>query len=219
MAVAVAAVNNTRDTTRDALEHMIESLLMGDEAIGQFPRADACPATRRTRPRQNNPDFSSFLKNRQALHSPASVTRQGAGAASRAAVLREPAEAPQNGGPSSTIATGSCRPFNRRARYGTVLASRILHPRCRRPAILPRFLQGAPPMFARTVLTLSVVAFLCCQLRAEDPWVVYEGKDGPGKGKHIVFVTGDEEYRSEESMPQLAKIAAVHHGFTCTVLS
>ena len=27
-------------------------------------------------------------------------------------------------------------------------------------------------------------------------WVVYEGKAGPGNGKHIVFVSGDEEYRS-----------------------
>jgi hypothetical protein len=32
--------------------------------------------------------------------------------------------------------------------------------------------------------------------------------DGPGAGKHIVFVTGDEEYRSEEGMPQLARILA-----------
>jgi len=54
--------------------------------------------------------------------------------------------------------------------------------------------------------------------RAEDPWVVFEGKEGPGQGRHIVFVTGDEEYRSEESMPQLARILAVHHGFKCTVL-
>src|SRR2546430_6332905 len=46
--------------------------------------------------------------------------------------------------------------------------------------------------------------------------VVYEGKQGPGK--HIVFVTGDEEYRSEEGMPMLAKILAVRHGFKCTVL-
>jgi type 1 glutamine amidotransferase len=51
-----------------------------------------------------------------------------------------------------------------------------------------------------------------------DEFVVYEGQDGPGKGKHIVLVTGDEEYRSEESMPQLAKILATQHGFTCTVL-
>src|SRR5213594_1877196 len=46
--------------------------------------------------------------------------------------------------------------------------------------------------------------------------VVYEGKQGPGK--HIVFVTGDQEYRSEEGMPMLAKILAVRHGFKCTVL-
>ena len=48
--------------------------------------------------------------------------------------------------------------------------------------------------------------------------VVYEGNQGPGKGKHIVFVTGDEEYRSEEAMPMLAKILAIRHGFKCTVL-
>jgi hypothetical protein len=53
---------------------------------------------------------------------------------------------------------------------------------------------------------------------AADPWIVYEGKDGPGKGKHIVLISGDEEYRSEETLPQLAKILAKHHGFKCTVL-
>ena len=49
-------------------------------------------------------------------------------------------------------------------------------------------------------------------------WVVYEGKNGPGQGKRIVFLTGDEEYRSEEGLPMLAKILAVRHGFKCTVL-
>lgn len=48
--------------------------------------------------------------------------------------------------------------------------------------------------------------------------VVYEGKDGPGKGKHIVLLSGDEEYRSEEAMTHLGRILAVHHGFKCTVL-
>lgn len=51
-----------------------------------------------------------------------------------------------------------------------------------------------------------------------DPWVIYEGKSGPGVGKKIVLVSGDEEYRSEEALPQLGKILAVRHGFTCTVL-
>ena len=53
---------------------------------------------------------------------------------------------------------------------------------------------------------------------AEGRWITFDGQAGPGQGKHIVFVTGDEEYRSEESMPMLAKMLAVHHGFRCTVL-
>lgn len=48
--------------------------------------------------------------------------------------------------------------------------------------------------------------------------LVLKGKDGPGNGKHIVLVSGDEEYRSEESMPMLAKILSQTHGFDCTVL-
>jgi hypothetical protein len=49
-------------------------------------------------------------------------------------------------------------------------------------------------------------------------WVVYEGKSGPGHGKHIVLLSGDEEYRSEEGLPMLAKVLAERHGFKCTVL-
>jgi len=48
--------------------------------------------------------------------------------------------------------------------------------------------------------------------------LIYEGKSGPGVGKHIVFLAGDHEYRSEETLPALARILAVHHGFKCTVL-
>jgi type 1 glutamine amidotransferase len=47
---------------------------------------------------------------------------------------------------------------------------------------------------------------------------VFQGKEGPGKGKHIVLLAGDEEYRSEECLPMLARILAQRHGFTCTVL-
>ena len=53
---------------------------------------------------------------------------------------------------------------------------------------------------------------------AEDAWIVFEGGDGPGKGKHIVLISGDDEYRSEETCPQLGKILSKHHGFKCTVL-
>lgn len=47
-------------------------------------------------------------------------------------------------------------------------------------------------------------------------WLTFEG-DG-ADAKHIVLISGDEEYRSEEAMPQLAKILSEHYGFTCTVL-
>lgn len=53
---------------------------------------------------------------------------------------------------------------------------------------------------------------------AADPWVEFQGSDGIGKGKHVVLISGDEEYRSEEALPQLGKILAKHHGFRCTVL-
>lgn len=46
----------------------------------------------------------------------------------------------------------------------------------------------------------------------------FEGKEGPGKGKHIVLVAADDEYRSEESMPMLAKILSQTYGFKTTVL-
>jgi type 1 glutamine amidotransferase len=42
--------------------------------------------------------------------------------------------------------------------------------------------------------------------------------NGPGWGKRIVFISGDEEYRSEQALPQLAKILTTRHGFQCTVL-
>lgn len=50
------------------------------------------------------------------------------------------------------------------------------------------------------------------------PWLHFEGKAGPGKGKKVVLVSGDEEYRSEEALPQLAKILSERHGFDTTVL-
>lgn len=48
--------------------------------------------------------------------------------------------------------------------------------------------------------------------------VVHEGTTGPGHGKHIVLVAGDHEYRSEETLPALARILAKQHGFKCTTI-
>src|SRR5688572_33123467 len=58
-------------------------------------------------------------------------------------------------------------------------------------------------------LLLLLIAF---PVLAKD-WVEYQGK-----GKHIVLLAGDEEYRSEEALPMLGKILAIRHGFSCTVL-
>ncbi|MCL6553109.1 MAG: histidine--tRNA ligase [Firmicutes bacterium] len=54
--------------------------------------------------------------------------------------------------------------------------------------------------------------------RGDEPWLSIPGGAGPGQGKKVVLVCGDEEYRSEEALPQLAKILAQRHGFDCTVL-
>jgi Trehalose utilisation len=71
----------------------------------------------------------------------------------------------------------------------------------------------------KTLLLASIASLsLSSPLSAADPWVVYEGAGGPGQGKHIVLISGDEEYRSEEALPQLGKILARRHGFKCTVL-
>ena len=64
---------------------------------------------------------------------------------------------------------------------------------------------------------IVAIAFFVTAVHAKD-WVEYAGKSGPGKGKHIVLLSGDEEYRSEEALPQLAKILSQRHGFNCTVL-
>ncbi len=49
-------------------------------------------------------------------------------------------------------------------------------------------------------------------------WLTYRGANGPGAGKHIVLIAAEQEYRSEQSMPMLARVLASHHGFDCTVL-
>lgn len=56
------------------------------------------------------------------------------------------------------------------------------------------------------------------KLEAGDGFLKFTGGEGPGKGKHVVLLAGDEEYRSEEAMPLMAKILAEKHGFDTTVL-
>jgi hypothetical protein len=68
--------------------------------------------------------------------------------------------------------------------------------------------------------TLFLAALPLTAAAADSPLSAkFAGTDKlPGNGKHIVFLTGDEEYRSEEGLPMLAKILSQRHGFKCTVL-
>ena len=68
----------------------------------------------------------------------------------------------------------------------------------------------------RTSLLFITPFLLFWQLNAADH-LFFKGKSGPGQGKHLVFLAGDEEYRSEEGMPLMAQILN-RQGFDCTVL-
>ncbi|WP_073062406.1 ThuA domain-containing protein [Fodinibius roseus] len=58
----------------------------------------------------------------------------------------------------------------------------------------------------------------CVDAQEDKQWISYAPNEGPGSGKHIVLVSGDEEYRSEEALPLLGEILARKHGFKTTVL-
>ncbi len=47
--------------------------------------------------------------------------------------------------------------------------------------------------------------------------VSWQGESGPAKGKRIVYLAGDPEYRGEETLPELARIMAREYGCSCTV--
>jgi hypothetical protein len=70
------------------------------------------------------------------------------------------------------------------------------------------------PLTAFLLLILAIPAALAEQ----SDRLVFEPPQASDKTKHVVLISGDEEYRTEESMPMLAKILSRHHGFRCTVL-
>tara|TARA_R100001143_G_scaffold63592_2_gene73084 strand:- start:23734 stop:24681 length:948 start_codon:yes stop_codon:yes gene_type:complete len=67
-------------------------------------------------------------------------------------------------------------------------------------------------MIIKLILLLSLSTTIGCQCETEP------SGDASNSSKHIVFVTGDEEYRSEESMPMLARILKNRYGFDVTVV-
>ena len=66
------------------------------------------------------------------------------------------------------------------------------------------------------LITVFCLIFFSPSLLAQN--LVYEGASGIGKGKHIVFIASDHEYRGEETCPAIARILAHRYGFKCTVL-
>jgi hypothetical protein len=47
---------------------------------------------------------------------------------------------------------------------------------------------------ARSILALALCVPVCSVARGEmTSWVEYPGGEGPGQGKHVVFLSGDEE--------------------------
>ncbi|MEJ6579535.1 MAG: ThuA domain-containing protein [Akkermansiaceae bacterium] len=71
----------------------------------------------------------------------------------------------------------------------------------------------------RTLSLFATISGAFAHPVPESPqWITYSGDEGPGQGKHIVLIAADQEYRSEQAMPMMAKILSKHHGFDCTVL-
>jgi hypothetical protein len=69
----------------------------------------------------------------------------------------------------------------------------------------------------KRLLAAAGILAMSIQAHAADH-VVYQGDCGPGKGKHILFIASDHEYRGEETCPAIARIMAKRYGFKCTVL-
>lgn len=67
---------------------------------------------------------------------------------------------------------------------------------------------------AHTTAALSL-SFALTALAAP---LTYKADKLIAKGKHLVIIANDHEYRSEEAMPALARILTRHHGYDCTVL-
>ncbi len=75
-------------------------------------------------------------------------------------------------------------------------------------------LRIARGIFAAAFLANAIVGFGTRQARAQ---ALELSAVGAQRG-HVVLVAGGEEYRSEETMPMLAKILSQRNGFLCTVL-
>jgi len=87
-----------------------------------------------------------------------------------------------------------------------------------RLALLAALSVAAKSVAASAIAALAIGSPVVAAEPQSDRPLVYAGTSGLGVGKRIVFLAGDHEYRSEETLPALARILAARHGFHCTVL-
>lgn len=91
-----------------------------------------------------------------------------------------------------------------------------------------RFKKGAPALSGGLNLTplimkiphrhaLFSAALVLSLISNTSAQVTFDPKQGPGKGREVVFVLGDDEYFSEEGGPLLARILSEKHGFRTTL--
>ena len=73
------------------------------------------------------------------------------------------------------------------------------------------------PTWVNKITTVFLIIFSFNKLHAEE-WLHSFSDNHKEIGKRIVFCNGDDEYKSETSMPMMAHILANHHGFECYVL-
>jgi hypothetical protein len=74
------------------------------------------------------------------------------------------------------------------------------------------------PRVAASALAAAALSAAFALANQSPSTMTYPAANGPGGGRHIVLISGDEEYRSEEALPMLAKILSRRLGFRTTVL-
>lgn len=74
------------------------------------------------------------------------------------------------------------------------------------------------PSFLCRPLALSLLILALAGVTQAKDRLVFEPPGAEASPKHVVLIAGDEEYRTEETMPMLGKLLSQRHGFKCTVL-